>query len=76
MYSAIGWVGTALILLAYVQATRAVWPAHERIGATINLVGAALLAISAWHYQAFPNVALEVVFGTIAAITIYKTLSK
>jgi hypothetical protein len=76
MYSLIGWIGTALILLAYVQATRAVWPAHERLGASINLCGAILLTISAWHYQAFPNVALELVFGTIAAITIYRTLSK
>jgi hypothetical protein len=76
MFSVVGWIGTTLILVAYVQATRAVWPAHERIGATINLVGAIMLAISAWHYLAFPNVALEIVFGTIALVTIIKTFNK
>ena len=71
MFDVLGWIGAALILAAYFQASRNVWPAHRSLNASVNLVGAALLDSNALHRGAFPNFGLEIIFCLIAIRVIY-----
>lgn len=71
MFDILGWVGAFLILLAYFQASRNVWPAHKTLNAVMNFIGASFLAVNAFTKEAFPNFGLEIIFCLIAIRVIY-----
>lgn len=72
----IGWAGTALIVLAYFLNS------HKKIDSAnpyyqlLNLLGAVGVGINVLYHGAWPALALQVVWGTIAVISLlthYKT---
>jgi hypothetical protein len=65
---AIGWIGMALIVIAYHLASdkHPDSPRAKSGQQIMNLVGAVALGASAFYNDAWPNVALEVVWAWIA----------
>ncbi|MEY2457037.1 MAG: hypothetical protein QOK06_2131 [Acidimicrobiaceae bacterium] len=69
---ALGWTGSALVLFAYVRASRGDWPASGSEFAALNVTGAMMLSLNAWHHGAFPSVALNVVWTVIGVATLVR----
>lgn len=61
-FSIIGWIGTVCIVAAFAL-KRTLTVVHI---ADLNILGAALLAISFWHSSAWPGVALQLVWIGVA----------
>ena len=74
MFDIIGWVGASLILFAYFQAARNVWPTSGLVSAVINAAGAIALGIAAASHGSWPNVGMEVAFILVAFFTIRRNL--
>lgn len=68
----IGWIGTILILTAYflVSTERLKPKANSYI--LMNLFGAIFIGVNVFAHQAWPTVALEVVWGGVAIIGLVK----
>jgi hypothetical protein len=72
MIHLIGWFGAVLILLAYFQAARNIWPSNGRKASIVNGLAGIMLGVSAFFDSAWPNVGLEVMFVAIAISTFVK----
>jgi hypothetical protein len=72
MFDLIGWTGAFLILFAYFQAARNVWPSNSRKASIINGLAGTMLGISALVDGAWPNFGLEIAFVFIAITTFIK----
>ena len=71
-----GWFGTALIVLAYVLLSRKKISGQSKSYQAMNLVGAITLGASTLSQEAWPAFALNVVWATIAIITLVKIAQK
>ena len=74
MFDFIGWIGAMLILFAYLQAARNVWPTSGTTSSILNGTGALALGIAAATHRSWPNVGMEIAFITIALLTIRRNL--
>jgi hypothetical protein len=72
MFHLIGWIGAVLILLAYFQAARNIWPSNGKKASIINGLAGFMLGVSAFVDGAWPNVGLEIAFVFIAIRTFVK----
>jgi peptidoglycan/LPS O-acetylase OafA/YrhL len=72
IFSVIGFIGAALILLAYFQVSRHHWRPRQLSFQACNAAGAALLMLYSLHISAWPNVLLNAVWLAIGAYTLYK----
>ncbi len=68
----VGWVGTFLMVFAYFLVSYKKVDGSNKIYQTMNLLGAIGVGINVFHQQAWPALALEVVWGAIAIITLVK----
>lgn len=70
----VGWVGMALIVLAYYLTSdrRPDSPKAKWFHQLMNLTGALALGVSALYKGAWPNVALEIVWGGIALAALFR----
>ncbi len=68
----VGWVGTFLIVLAYFLVSYKKVDGSSKIYQAMNLLGAIGVGVNVFHQQAWPAVALQVVWGIIAIITLIK----
>jgi cell shape-determining protein MreD len=67
-----GWIGAALILLAYVLVTVGRLTGQSLAFQWMNLVGAAGFVINGWWHRALPSAALNVVWMLIAAVALWQ----
>jgi hypothetical protein len=65
-----GWMGAALILLAYLLVTMGRLTGKSPAFQWMNLVGAAGFTINGWWHRAIPSAALNVIWMLIAAIAL------
>lgn len=72
----IGWVGTFLIVLAYFLVSNNKISADSKRYQLINLFGAIFVGFNVFHQQAWTALALQIVWGIIAIISIIKSLKK
>ncbi|PIW58526.1 MAG: hypothetical protein COW13_05065 [Candidatus Omnitrophica bacterium CG12_big_fil_rev_8_21_14_0_65_50_5] len=72
----LGWMGTALFVLAYYLVSNAKLPATGRAYQIINLVGAVCLGINVFYEQAWPAFGLEVIWAAIAIWALMKTFNQ
>lgn len=72
----VGWVGTVLIVVAYfLVSTERLKP--KAISYTLmNLFGAVFIGINVFAHQAWPTLALEIVWGGVAIISLLKQFQK
>lgn len=68
----IGWAGTFLIVFAYILVSYKKVDGSSKIYQTINLFGAIGVGINVFYQQAWPAVALQIVWGIIAIIALLK----
>lgn len=68
----IGWIGAFLIVLAYFLLTFEFVISHDILYNMLNLIGASLMAYRVWVDRNFSNLALEIVFITIALFALAK----
>jgi hypothetical protein len=70
----IGWVGTLLVLLAYyLVSSEKLKPTGNEYN-LINFFGALFIGINVFFNQAWPAVALNIVWGGVAVISLVKNL--
>ena len=67
-----GWLGTILIVSAYFLLSRKKITGQSKTYQFLNLVGAVTLGIAVFHQGAWSALALNVVWATIAIVTLVK----
>jgi hypothetical protein len=68
----LGWLGTFLIVFAYFLVSyKKIQPTSKNYQ-LLNLFGALGISINVWHHQAWPSFALQIIWGTIALVALYK----
>lgn len=72
--SSVGWFGAGLLVLAYYLLSRGVCHGKGPIYHTMNLVGASCVAINEGYQGTWSVVVLELVWGSVAAMTIISVL--
>lgn len=71
-----GCLGTALIVLAYYLNSSQTLSSTDPRYLLLNLAGAVALGINVFHKQAWPAVALEVIWAGIAIMALIKTTQR
>lgn len=72
----IGWIGTLLIVLAYALLSFDKIEEDDRRYMLLNLFGAIGVGFNVFTQQAWPAVALQIVWGCVAIISLIKTFRK
>ena len=67
-----GWIGTFLVLLAYFLVSLGKLDAQGKIFQSMNLFGALGLGVNVFAHRAWPNFALNIVWGFIAVVALCK----
>ncbi|HVX47883.1 MAG TPA: hypothetical protein VHA05_00805 [Candidatus Saccharimonadales bacterium] len=66
LYDVVGWVGAALILIAYfLVSTKKISPVSKSFQ-LLNLLGAVGIVVNSIHYRAFPSAGLNIAWTVIA----------
>ena len=68
----VGWIGTFLIILAYFLISYKKIGADSKVYQTMNLLGAVGVGTNVFYEQAWPAVALQVIWGIIAITALVK----
>jgi hypothetical protein len=67
-----GWIGAALILLAYLMVTLGRLSGQSLAFQWMNLVGAAGFVINGWWHRALPSAALNLIWMLIAGVALWQ----
>jgi hypothetical protein len=67
-----GWVGVALLLIAYALVSIKKLEGDALVYQSLNLTGGALLIVNSFYYGAFPSVGINIAWIGIAVLTIYR----
>ncbi len=68
--------GISILLLAFILNTRKIISADKKIYNILNIIGAALCGYSAYLISFYPFVVLEAVWVIVAALTLFKNVSR
>ena len=68
----VGWVGTFLIVFAYFLVSYKKVDGSSKIYRAMNLLGAIGVGVNVFYQQAWPAVALQVVWGIITIVALIK----
>ena len=71
-----GWLGAALILLAYLLLSADKLTGQSLIYQGMNIVGAAGFVINGWWHGAIPSAALNVLWLLIGAVASWRILKR
>lgn len=73
---AAGWVGAALILLAYLLLSMGRLTGQSRLYQGMNIVGAAGFTVNGWWHGALPSAVLNIIWMMIGAVALWRILAK
>lgn len=76
IFEIIGWVGTALIVIAYFLVSTKKVDATNKYYQLMNLFGAIAISVNVFTKQAWPAFALQIVWGIIAVESLLKNWVK
>lgn len=68
-----GWVGVALLLLAYALVSTRKVQGDSMTYQFLNMLGGTLLIVNSFHYKAFPSVGVNVAWIGIAIYSMIRT---
>lgn len=68
----LGWIGTILIVVAYFLVSRQYLSGQSKAYQLLNLFGAIGVGVNVFYQEAWPAVALQVVWGIIAIISLFR----
>lgn len=69
----IGWIGTILIVLAYLLVSLKKIDSAGKVYQTMNLLGAIGVGVNVYYQHAWPSVALQAIWGIIAISSLLRT---
>ena len=72
VFDAIGWAGSIVLIVAYLLATRNVFPADSWQSLALNIFASVALTIYAIHMHAGPNVFINSVWLLIGLVALAK----
>ena len=72
----IGWIGSALIVLAYFLVSNNKIKHDSKIYQFMNLFGAIGVGVNVFYQQAWPSFALQIIWVIIAIYSLYKIRKK
>jgi len=67
-----GWIGAALILLAYLLLSMGKLTGQSAIYQWMNVVGAAGFTVNGWWHGALPSAALNVIWMLIGGVALWQ----
>ena len=67
-----GWIGAILLLLAYGLVSKKRLEGDSICYQLLNAIGSVLLITNSYYYKAFPSVAVNVIWISIACMTIFR----
>lgn len=71
---AFGWVGAALLLIAFYINSRDIYPATSKQSLIINIVGSAGLFANGLYHGALPSVALNSIWFVVGCTALYRVI--
>ncbi len=71
-----GWIGAALILLAYLLLSAGKLTGQSFVYQAMNMLGAAGFVINGWWHRAIPSAVLNVLWLLIGAVATWQILKK
>ena len=74
MIEIIGWVGTVLVVLAYLFVTTERLKPSSNLYSIMNLFGAIFIGLNVLVNQAWPALGLQVVWGVVAVVGLASNL--
>jgi hypothetical protein len=72
----VGWIGAALILLAYLFLSAGKLTGQSLVYQGMNIVGAAGFVINGWWHRAIPSAALNVLWLLIGGFATWRILKR
>jgi hypothetical protein len=72
----VGWIGAALILLAYLLLSMGKLTGQSAVYQWMNVFGAAGFTVNGWWHGALPSAALNVIWMLIGGVTLWRVASK
>ena len=69
-FDVIGWVGAAVLLVAYAMVSARKWEGHSSLFQFLNVSGSLLLAANTIFYGSYPSTFVNLVWAAIAVFTI------
>jgi len=72
----VGWIGAALVVMAYFLVTYKKLDRESKIYHGMNLVGGLLAGVNAAINQAYPSTAINVMWGVVAIYGLIESLRK
>ena len=72
----VGWIGAALILLAYLLLSAGRLTGQSIVYQGMNIIGAAGFVVNGWWHRAIPSAALNVLWLLIGAIASWRIIRK
>jgi hypothetical protein len=73
---AAGWIGAALILLAYLLLSMGKVDGQSPLYQGMNIVGAAGFIINGWWHGALPSAVLNVIWMLIGGVALWRILAR
>lgn len=73
---AAGWIGAALILLAYLLLSMGKVTGQSPLYQGMNVVGAAGFIINGWWHGALPSAVLNVIWMLIGGVALWRMMAK
>jgi len=73
---AAGWVGAALILLAYLLLSMGKVSGQSALYQGMNVVGAAGFIVNGWWHGAVPSAVLNVIWMMIGGVALWRMVAK
>ena len=69
----IGWIGTALVVIAYLLVSTKKVDGGSKLYQVLNLLGAIAVGVNVFSQHAWPALVLLVIWGMIAIISLTKS---
>ena len=73
IYQTAGWIGTALVVLAYLLVSTGHISARSKRYQLLNLFGAIGVGMNVFHQNAWPALSLQVIWGLIAVVSLFRS---
>ena len=74
LYEIIGWIGTGLIVIAYLLLSTDRIEEDHKSYQFLNLFGAIGVGIHVFQVQAWPALVLQIIWGIVALVSLIKNL--
>ena len=72
VFQMIGWIGAMLLLLAYIAISNNKLTSNSKVYHSFNLLGATLIVINTYHFNAHGPLALNIFWALVAVFHLFR----